>query len=168
MQTFVVAEDVAVADAPTTFGVPAWAGHSPPAPTSAAIVKRATAAGAACTGKASMQPAGQDLVGANIGNPSNRTRASGGAYTGAAVAVAQGLATFALAPDVAGSVRVPAACCSVYGYRPSPGFLGGPGAAPEGAGSAGGSSSEVMCVLGREPGTVTRVAEALGAPGVCA
>ncbi|KAL6761663.1 hypothetical protein V8C86DRAFT_805709 [Haematococcus lacustris] len=124
--TFLVSEDTALAGLPTTFGLASWAPLTAPAPAHHPLVQRALAAGATCLGSSSCQPACMDLLGANCGNPLNRHRAAGGGHTGAVLAVASGAAAFACAPDALGQVRVPAACCGLYAFRPSPGYLGYP------------------------------------------
>ena len=53
-------------------------------------------------------------------HPSDSTRLAGGSSAGSAWAVARGLVPFALATDTAGSIRVPAAYCGVWGLRLSP------------------------------------------------
>jgi aspartyl-tRNA(Asn)/glutamyl-tRNA(Gln) amidotransferase subunit A len=50
-------------------------------------------------------------------NPWNREHTSGGSSGGAAVAVALGLGPIAMTTDGAGSGRIPAACCGVYGLK---------------------------------------------------
>lgn len=50
-------------------------------------------------------------------NPWNREHSSGGSSGGAAVAVALGLGPIAMTTDGAGSGRIPAACCGVYGLK---------------------------------------------------
>jgi hypothetical protein len=107
---------------------------------------------------------------------------TGGPHTGTAALVAMGEASFALAPDVLGEARLPASCCSLYAYRPTPGQLGGPSAgspAPAltltgpaaGAGGTSGPGTKVadthgsMCVVTRDAGTLVKVSQALGAPG---
>lgn len=50
-------------------------------------------------------------------NPWNRDHTSGGSSGGAAVAVALGLGPIAMSTDGAGSGRIPAACCGVYGLK---------------------------------------------------
>ncbi|MGH7660733.1 MAG: amidase [Vulcanimicrobiaceae bacterium] len=57
-------------------------------------------------------------------NPSdpNVHRMPGGSSNGSAVATAAGLCDFAIGSDTGGSVRLPAALCGVFGFRPSPGL----------------------------------------------
>jgi aspartyl-tRNA(Asn)/glutamyl-tRNA(Gln) amidotransferase subunit A len=50
-------------------------------------------------------------------NPWNREHTSGGSSGGAAVAIACGLGPIAMTTDGAGSGRIPAACCGVYGLK---------------------------------------------------
>lgn len=52
-------------------------------------------------------------------NPFDLTRNSGGSSGGSAAAVADGLLSFAEATDGGGSIRIPAAWCGVYGFKPS-------------------------------------------------
>jgi aspartyl-tRNA(Asn)/glutamyl-tRNA(Gln) amidotransferase subunit A len=50
-------------------------------------------------------------------NPWNRDHTSGGSSGGAAVSIALGLGPIAMTTDGAGSGRIPAACCGVYGLK---------------------------------------------------
>jgi aspartyl-tRNA(Asn)/glutamyl-tRNA(Gln) amidotransferase subunit A len=52
-------------------------------------------------------------------NPWNREHSTGGSSGGAAAAVAMGLGPIAITTDGAGSGRIPAACCGVYGLKPT-------------------------------------------------
>ena len=56
-------------------------------------------------------------------NPHDPERIAGGSSGGSAAAVAAGILDAAIGTDTAGSVRIPASLCGVYGMRPSPGLV---------------------------------------------
>lgn len=51
-------------------------------------------------------------------NPHNEDLAPGGSSGGAAASLAVGAATLAMGSDIGGSIRLPASCCGVVGYKP--------------------------------------------------
>ena len=61
-------------------------------------------------------------------NPWNLDHIPGGSSSGSASAVAGGLADVALGTDCAGSVRLPASFCGIFGFRPTHGRVSADGA----------------------------------------
>src|SRR5918999_1229567 len=49
--------------------------------------------------------------------PRDRTRTAGGSSGGSAAAVAHGVCRLAIGTDTSGSIRIPAACCGVWGLK---------------------------------------------------
>jgi len=70
-----------------------------------------------------------DLFGATL-NPRDIRLSPGGSSGGDAASVAAGIAPFAVGTDYGGSIRWPARCCGVVGYRPGPGLLSNHGRIP--------------------------------------
>ncbi len=90
----------------------------------AECVRRLRGAGAIVLGKTNLHEfafGGSGVVSAYgaVPNPLDRTRVSGGSSSGSAAAVAAGMCFGALGTDTAGSVRLPAACCGVVGFKPT-------------------------------------------------
>lgn len=56
-------------------------------------------------------------------NPWDTARSPGGSSGGAAAAVAAGMSAFDYGSDLAGSLRVPAAWCGLFGHKPSTGIV---------------------------------------------
>ncbi|WXB19430.1 amidase [Pendulispora albinea] len=94
----------------------------------AAVITRLREAGAVLLGKTVMHEfafgiTGDKSVHGPSRNPHDPTRLSGGSSGGSAVAVSAGIVPLALGTDTAGSVRVPAALCGAFGYKPAFGTL---------------------------------------------
>ncbi len=54
-------------------------------------------------------------------NPYDASRTAGGSSGGEGAAVGAGGSVFGVASDIAGSIRIPAFFCGVFGHKPSPG-----------------------------------------------
>src|SRR5206468_10948890 len=65
----------------------------------------------------------QNLHYGTVPNPSYPGRIAGGSSGGSAAALAAGLADAALGTDSGGSIRIPAACCAIVGFKPSFGLV---------------------------------------------
>lgn len=63
-------------------------------------------------------------------NPWDHNRHPGGSSSGSGVAVATGMAYFALGTDTGGSVRHPATACGIFGFKPSFGAVSAEGVVP--------------------------------------
>jgi allophanate hydrolase len=129
---FAVKDNIDAAGLPTTAACPAY---SYVAEQSATVVRRLTDAGALVVGKANMDQLATGLVGVRSPygiprNPFDRRFISGGSSSGSAVAVAAGLASFALGTDTAGSGRVPAAFNNLVGLKPTGGLFSLRGVVP--------------------------------------
>ena len=59
------------------------------------------------------------------GTPWNPAYTAGGSSGGSAASLGAGMVTLATGSDIAGSIRVPAACCGVVGYKPPYGRIPG-------------------------------------------
>lgn len=107
----------------------------PPAVRDATCVAMAKRAGATVVGKTTMVELALGAHGINLwcGTPQNPCDAGlcpGGSSSGSAVAVALGEADLGLGTDTAGSVRIPAACCGVFGLKTTYGRVARSGVMP--------------------------------------
>jgi aspartyl-tRNA(Asn)/glutamyl-tRNA(Gln) amidotransferase subunit A len=106
----------------TTYGSAIFAEHVPS--TSAKAVLLAEAARYVNVGKANLHEFAYGITSENphygtVPNPTAPGRISGGSSGGSAAALAAGLAEAALGTDSGGSIRIPAACCGVVGFKPT-------------------------------------------------
>jgi aspartyl-tRNA(Asn)/glutamyl-tRNA(Gln) amidotransferase subunit A len=96
-----------------------------PGPTgkSAAAIRKLEEAGAIIFGALNMSefmlgPTGHNASFGHCRNPHDPSRVSGGSSSGSGAAVAAGIVPVALGSDTGGSVRIPASCCGVVGFKP--------------------------------------------------
>jgi aspartyl-tRNA(Asn)/glutamyl-tRNA(Gln) amidotransferase subunit A len=106
-----------------------------PALIDAPVVARLRAAGAILLGRTNMSEFAFSGLGLNphYGSPTSPVapgRIAGGSSSGAAVSVAEGMAVAGLGTDTGGSLRIPAAFCSLVGFKPSAGRVSTVGALP--------------------------------------
>jgi amidase len=118
-----VKDDIDVAGELTAWGTNAVEG---PAEADAEVVRRLREAGAVIIGKTNVPeltiwPFTESATFGATRNPWDRERAPGGSSGGSAAAVAAGLVGAALGSDGAGSIRIPAAWCGLFGLKPQRG-----------------------------------------------
>jgi aspartyl-tRNA(Asn)/glutamyl-tRNA(Gln) amidotransferase subunit A len=104
----------------TTYGSVFFADHVPER--NAPIMDALEAEGAIVLGKTNLNEFAYGVSGYNphygpILTPKDRSRTAGGSSSGSAAAVAAGVCRLAVGTDTSGSVRIPAACCGVYGMK---------------------------------------------------
>ncbi|NSC25478.1 amidase [Streptomyces albus subsp. chlorinus] len=144
-----VKDSLEVAGMRTTGGSTRWGYHV--STRDAESVARLRAAGAIVFGKSNLPADARDWQTYNdiygtTNNPWDLARGPGGSSGGSAAALAAGLTGLELGADSAGSIRVPAHFCGVYGLRTSYGIVPGLGSV---SGHAPGTLTEFdMAVLG--------------------
>ena len=110
----------------TTYGSAVFAEHVPS--TTAESVRLAESSGYANVGKTNLHEFAYGVTSENphfgtVPNPVAPGRIAGGSSGGSAAALAAGLADAALGTDSGGSIRIPAACCGVVGFKPTYGLV---------------------------------------------
>lgn len=117
----------------TTYGSSIFRDHVPTQ--TALAVAKLEAAGAILVGKANQHEFAWGVTSQNphwgtVANPVLPGKVAGGSSGGNAAALADGLCTIGLGTDTGGSVRIPAACCGVVGFKPPFGIIGIDGTFP--------------------------------------
>jgi aspartyl-tRNA(Asn)/glutamyl-tRNA(Gln) amidotransferase subunit A len=110
----------------TTYGSAIFRDHVPDA--TATAVARLEAAGYVNAGKANLHEFAWGITSENehygwVPNPLAPGRIAGGSSGGSAAALAAGLVDAGLGTDSGGSIRIPAACCGVTGFKPTYGLV---------------------------------------------
>ena len=146
----------------TTYGSILFADHVPDR--TAEAVRQLEQAGYSTVGKANLHEFAYGITSDNphfgrVPNPIAPDRGPGGSSGGSAAALASGEADAALGSDSGGSIRIPAACCGIVGFKPSHGLVSLDGCFPLAP------SFDHAGPMGRDVRTCTRMFEAL-VPGV--
>jgi aspartyl-tRNA(Asn)/glutamyl-tRNA(Gln) amidotransferase subunit A len=110
----------------TTYGSIVFADHVPER--SAQAVTVLEEAGYVDVGKTNLHEFAYGVTSQNphygtVPNPAAPGRTAGGSSGGSAAALAAALADVALGTDSGGSIRIPAACCGVVGFKPTFGLV---------------------------------------------
>ncbi len=126
--TFAAKDVFDVAGYVTGAGNPDWRRLAEPAKHTAWTVATLLESGARLVGKTITDELTRGIFGdnAHYGTPDNPRapgHVPGGSSSGSAAAVAGGLCDMALGTDTAGSTRVPASFCGIYGLRPTLGAI---------------------------------------------
>src|SRR5262245_1993133 len=119
---FSVKDLVITAGVRTTFGTPLYRDNVPTE--DAPMVSRMKAAGAIMLGKTNTPTFGwigatHNLLFGITRNPWNPTVTPGGSSGGASAAAAAGLGPLHVGTDGGGSIRIPASCAGIFGFKPS-------------------------------------------------
>ena len=110
----------------TTYGSAVFADHVPAE--SATWVQQLEDAGWVNIGKTNLHEFAYGVTSQNmhygvVPNPSFPELTAGGSSGGSAAAIVLGLADAALGTDTGGSIRIPAACCGITGFKPTYGLV---------------------------------------------
>jgi len=119
---FTLKDAHATAGLRTTTGFPPLADHVPQ--DDGTVASRLKAAGGILVGKTNVPPMLADFQSDNpifgrTNNPWNVERTPGGSSGGAAAALASGMTPFEVGTDLAGSLRLPAHFCGLFGLKPT-------------------------------------------------
>jgi allophanate hydrolase len=129
---FSVKDSIDVAGIPTTVGCPALA-YTPA--TSAAVYQKCIDAGGLFIGKTNLEQLATGATGCRspygtLHSTFSKLHIVGGSSSGGAVSVSEGLVSFALGSDTAGSIRIPALYNGLVGFKPTKGTVSARGLFP--------------------------------------
>lgn len=129
---FSVKDNIDIAGIPTTIGCPALA-YTPTE--SAPVYQRCIDAGGIFIGKTNMEQLATGMTGCRspvgtLHSTFSELHIVGGSSSGSAVSVSEGLASFSLGSDTAGSIRVPALFNGLVGFKPTKGTVSARGVFP--------------------------------------
>ena len=122
--TFAVKDNIDIKGLKTSYGSKPWLSAHNTAVYNAVCIEQILASGATCVGKTVADEYTYSLDGESYFygtpvNPKVPARVPGGSSSGSASAVACGLVDFSIGTDSAGSIRVPASLCGIWGMRPT-------------------------------------------------
>ncbi len=166
---FTVKDSIEVAGLPTTSGSVSMMRHR--AASHAPAVSRLIEAGANFFAKTNLPEFAGDyqtynkLFGATR-NPWDPEHTPGGSSGGSAAAVAAGLSPLDIGSDLAGSIRIPAHFCGIYGHKPSWGIVPTRGHVPPSPGYAGRADLAVLGPLARSAEDLTLALDVLAGPDI--
>src|SRR6202011_2168840 len=137
---FTVKESIAVRGMPNSAGLVARQGLA--SEDNAPAVQRLLDAGAIALGvtntsELTLWIESNNRVYGQTSNPYDGTRTAGGSSGGEGAAVGSGGSPFGIASDIAGSIRIPAFFCGVFGHKPSAGLVPNSGLYPPAPGESG-------------------------------
>ncbi|MCL7747718.1 amidase [Halalkalibacter alkaliphilus] len=127
-RTFAVKDVFDIKGITSSAGNPDWLRTHTPAEKNAVSIELLLQSGATLTGTTITDELMYSLNGENYHygtpvNPKAEGHIPGGSSSGSAVAASSGVVDFAIGTDTGGSVRIPAAYCGVYGFRPTHGLV---------------------------------------------
>ncbi len=164
---FTVKDSIEAAGLPTTAGALSLMGYRPAH--HAPAIERLTTAQAILLGKTNLPEWAGDYQTHNkvfgaASNPWNPAHTPGGSSGGSAAAVAAGLSPLDIGSDLAGSIRIPAHFCGIYGHKPSFGVVPFAGHVPPGPGHQSHTDVAVLGPLARDARDLERALLAMAGP----
>ena len=165
-----VKECFGVAGHPSTWGLAAF--RDSKAAKNSEVVDRLLKAGAVLIGATNVPVALHDFgqsynpIYGTTNNPWDLKRTPGGSSGGSAAALAAGLGYLSVGTDAAGSIRLPAHFCGVYGHKPTLDLVSSKGSLPGGSSRPPGFSTLLVVAgpMARSAADLLAVLRVLGGP----